>query len=233
MVQTMTARLCLAATLLASATLCQPSWAATPANVDPTTAPAQAMIDSQNAKDAFRALPNPNARLVMHIQSGMPCLIANGTEGVLTLFKPDGTDVGCEQKQPNGVSVAMFAMYLPDTKLDDAMASQMRSAMRWRWTKPPQNLSPTTEVKEAGLPYNTGRVGMIGELDGVRSMVRIAAAKTPDGWVVMQRFVAPVSVGGSDEGRSITMGFGGADNVMNETMKFMARQRAANAAPSH
>lgn len=209
-----------------------PSVAAAQVSGDPSAA-AQAMIDSQNAKAAFRALPNPNARLVMHIQSGMPCLIANGTEGVLTLFKPDGSDVGCEQKQPNGVSVAMFAMYLPDTKLDDAIASQMRSAMRWRWTKPPQNLSPSAESKEAPPPYNVGRVGMIGDLDGVRSMVRIAGAKTPDGWVVMQRFIAPVSVGGSDEGRSITLGFGGADNVMNETLKFMANQRAAKGASSH
>lgn len=218
--------------LLALGIIATPYQVAAQTTADPSAA-AQALIDAQKANAAFRALANPNARLVLHIQSGMPCLIANGTEGVLTLYKPDGTDVGCEQKQSNGANIAMFAMYLPDTKLEDMISSQIKSALRWRWTSPPQNLSPVNATPEPNLPFNVGRVGMVGEIDGVRSMVRLSATKTPDGWIITQRFIAPVSVGGADESKSISMGFGGADMVMNETVKFMANERSAKAAPSH
>jgi hypothetical protein len=199
--------------------------AASAASAEPEApdAAASALIASQNAGAAFRALPNPNAALVQHIQSGMPCLIAKGTKGVLTLYKPDGTDVGCEQDQPNGVSMTFFAVFAPSSTAEDAIQSLVRSALGWRWrTTPDAVTTPPSPAGDATL-YRLPQVAMIGELDGVRTFVRLAAFKTSDGWLVMQRFIAPVAAGGPNEKASLARGLSGADYVMMETDRFMVR----------
>jgi hypothetical protein len=221
----------LAAPLLALTPLTQPPLATAQTYNDPS-AGAQAMIDSQKAGAAFRALPNPNARLVMHIQSGMPCIIANGMEGVLKLNAPDGKDVTCDQVQPNGVTVSMSAMFTPDMKVDDAFAAQVKTVMSWRWTKLPEGLQPSGKVKEPTAAYNIGKTGMVGDLNGVPTMVRIAGFKTPDGWIIMERFVSPVAAGGPDEGKSISRGFAMADEVIFATAEYMSNERAPQATSS-
>lgn len=202
--------------------------AAQAAAADPAKAAAQALIDEQKAGEAFVALANPNARLVAHRQSGMLCLFANGTKAELTLFAKDGSDVGCEQIQSNGVKLAMFATYRPTDDLDKVFEGTVGSMYLWAWSSKPTPGKDLQFTGAEGAPYKRRSNVFLGDLRGTRTMARIAVSKTPDGWMIVERFIAPVSVGGNDEQRSVFDGVVGAETVFTQTLLAMAAQRSAN-----
>jgi hypothetical protein len=187
--------------------------------------PAESLIAEQNVGDVFEALPNPNARLVRHRQSGMLCLFHNSTEAQLQVFRslPRGDDVACIQREANGAEMAMFASRLPEVTADDAMRSAVRSMVTWAWTSQPRSI--TREHRpDAAFPY--AEMSVVGELRGQQTFVRLSTAAIPGGWIIKQRFVAPLGLGGPDtEGADIARALQGADIVFTETLRVISEQQ--------
>jgi hypothetical protein len=197
----------------------------------PTDA-AKALIDAQHATDVFQALPNSNGRLVRHKQSGMFCLFANGTEAELQVFatKPElrGQDVGCIQKQANGAELAMFATHIPSATAGTALASMVRSMNQWvGWASTPTPDShPEIFAKDnAASAWPRAQAAFQGVLKGRPTFVRLAAATTPDGWVVSQRVVTPLDAKGGDPEHLKADAHMKSEMIFSETLRVMVEER--------
>ena len=201
------------------------------AHAQDATEASKKLIDQQQANNVFEPLPNANARLVRHKQSGMMCLFINGADAQLEIFaRPSearGQDVGCVQKQSNGAELAMYAARLPrGAKVSDALASMVRSMNKWDgWASPPRVDShpELSDAKPSAWPRD--QAAFRGDLTGRPTFVRLAASTTPDGWLVTQRLIVPLDAKGGDPERIKAESHMMAEVIFSETLRVMADQR--------
>jgi len=163
------------------------------------TAGAEALIQAENVAGLFDALPNPNARLVRHRRSGMMCLFVEGSTAKLEVYDPqrNGDDVSCSQLQSNGADLTMFATR-KEASAEQWLGSAQRSLATWAWSAPPQPLGK--EVAATDSPFPRSQAAYIGVLRSRPTFVRLATARTPDGWLIKQRLVVPLDAA-SEKGR--------------------------------
>ena len=195
------------------------------------TEAARQLIISEHVEDVFDPLPNPNARLVKHKQSGMFCLFAAGTTARLQVFDGHakrGDDVGCIQKQTNGAEVAMFAMRNPGASPAEMVTSMTKSMNNWTgWGKPPSaDAHPEIKSQEATTAaWPRSATSFRGDLNGHPTFVRLAAAATPDGWLVQERLVVPLDAKGGDPERLKAEAHIMGETIFSETLRVMAAER--------
>jgi hypothetical protein len=201
-------------------------WAPAEAQPAGAGAAAEALIREQGMAGVFEPLPNPQARLVRHVQSGLMCLFVNGSRAELRVYPgaARGNDVSCSQQQSNGADLSMFASRISATA-DEALASAQRSLAGWAWTAPPV---PLAREVAASSPFPRAQAAYTGVLRGRPTFVRLAVASTPDGWLIKQRLVVPLDAAKEGEARerliaeSHLMG----ETIFSETLGAIAAQRA-------